>query len=397
MTLPVYLDNHATTRVDPRVVDEMVSLMTDGYGNASSRQHEYGWRAEAVVEHARRRIASLIGASADELVFTSGATESINLALKGIAEEHRSRGTHIITVATEHRAVLDTSARLQRYGFQVTTLGVDGCGLLDVDALRLAMRPETILVSVMAANNEIGTIAPLSAIGALCRERGILFHTDATQAVGKIPIDVRMMSIDLMSFSAHKMHGPKGVGVLYVRGVRPSIRLTPQIDGGGHERGLRSGTLNVPGIAGFGAAAEIAASEMALESVRVAGLRDRLVGGLTAAIDGVRVNGSPAERLAQNANILFPEVKAGALMMAMKDIAVSSGSACNTSSPAPSHVLRAIGLTDEEALCSLRFGLGRFTTQEEIDYAITRVTETVKTTGTLPLSLHAAQRMKNGR
>jgi cysteine desulfurase len=377
MNIPVYLDNQATTRVDRRVIDAMIPLMDEVYGNASSTQHEFGWRAEAAVEQARRRVAALIGALPEEIVFTAGATESVNIALKGAVRGLRARGNRIITAVTEHRAVLDTCTRLEQEGFEVIRVPVDRDGMVDPEDVRRAMTPGTILVSIMAANNEIGTIAPVEALGALCSERGVLFHTDATQAAGKVPIDMHAMHIDLLSFSAHKMYGPKGVGALAVRGGRPAIRLVPLLDGGGHEKGIRPGTLNVPGIAGFGVAAEIAAAVMPEESRRLSGLRDRLVGGLTGARDGIRVNGHPIHRLPHNANLLFPGANADAVMMAMKDIAVSAGSACSTASPEPSHVLRAIGLTREETLCSLRFGLGRFTTGEEIDYAIGRVKESV--------------------
>lgn len=379
MKLPVYLDNHATTRVDPRVIDVMVPLMSEGYGNAASRQHEFGWKAEAEVERARASVASLVGARPEEIIFTSGATESINLALKGLAEVRQSPGSHIITAATEHRAVLDACAHLERMGFKVTILSVDREGLVSPEDVRKAISATTILVSIMTANNEIGTIGPVVEIGAICRERGVAFHTDATQAAGKIPIDVDAMHVDLLSLSAHKMYGPKGVGALYVRTSGHSLKIEPQMDGGGHERGLRSGTLNVPGIAGFGKAASLAATEMRFESRQIGVLRDRLVEGLAAAIDGLRVNGDPTRRLPHNANVTIPGVKADALMMAMKDIAVSSGSACSSALPEPSHVLRAIGLGREDVLSSLRFGLGRFTTEEEIEYAVRRVAESAAT------------------
>jgi cysteine desulfurase len=381
MNIPVYLDNQATTRVDRRVIDAMIPLMDEVYGNASSTQHEFGWRAEAAVAQARRRVSALIGALPEEVIFTSGATESINIALKGAAGGYRARGNRIITAATEHSAVLDTCTRLELEGFEVIRVPVDRYGMVDPEDVRRAMTPGTILVSIMAANNEIGTIAPLEALGALCTENGVLFHTDATQAAGKVPIDMHAMHIDLLSLSAHKMYGPKGVGALAVRGGRPEIRLIPLFDGGGHEKGIRPGTLNVPGIAGFGVAAEIAAAVMPEESRRLSGLRDRLVEGVSEALEGVRVNGHPTLRLPHNANLLFPGANADAVMMAMKDIAVSAGSACSSASPEPSHVLRAIGLTREEILCSLRFGLGRFTTEEEIGYAIGRVTETVRKIG----------------
>ena len=377
MNIPVYLDNHATTRVDTRVIDAMIPLMDEVYGNASSTQHEFGWRAEAAVEQARRRVAALIGALPEEIVFTSGATESVNIALTGAARGRRDRGNRIITAGTEHHAVLDTCARLEQEGFEVIRVPVDRCGMVDPDDVRRAITPGTILVSIMAANNEIGTIAPVEALGALCSEHGVLFHTDATQAAGKVPVDMHAMHIDLLSFSAHKMYGPKGVGALAVRGGRPAIRLVPLFNGGGHEKGIRPGTLNVPGIAGFGVAAEIAAAVMPEESRRLSELRDRLVGGVSGALEGVRVNGHPTLRLPHNANLLFPGAGADAVMMAMKDVAVSSGSACSSASPEPSHVLEAIGLTREETLCSLRFGLGRFTTGEEIEYVIGRVKETV--------------------
>jgi len=377
MNIPVYLDNQATTRVDRRVIDAMIPLMDEDYGNASSTQHEYGWKAEAAVEQARRRVASLVGAGAGEIVFTSGATESINLALKGAARSLRGKGNRIITAVTEHRAVLDACRSLGEEGFEIVHVPVDGFGLVDPDDVARAITPGTILVSIMTANNEIGTIAPVGAIGALCRERGVLFHTDATQAAGKIPVDMRAMHADLVSFSAHKMYGPKGVGALALRAGRPPVRLVPLLDGGGHEKGIRPGTLNVPGIAGFGVAAEIASAVMPEESRRLAALRDALVGGIAAGVEGAVLNGHGSLRLPHSANLRFPGARADAVMMAMKDIAVSTGSACSSASPEPSHVLRAIGLSREETLCSIRFGLGRFTTEEEITYAIGRVTRTV--------------------
>ncbi len=375
--LPIYLDNHSTTRVDPRVVEAMLPYFTEHYGNAASKQHEFGWRAEAAVEQARKHLATLIGAGAEEIVFTSGATESINLALKGVAEAYASRGKHIITAATEHKAVLDCCKRLEKYGYRVTILPVDRTGLITLDALRDAITYETVLVSIMAANNEIGTLAPIEAIGTVCRERGVLFHTDATQAVGKVPVDVRAMNVDLMSFSSHKMYGPKGVGALFVRAASPRVKLLPQIDGGGHERGLRSGTLNVPAIVGFGEAARIAAQEMEEERGRTARLRDRLVQQILSTLEATWLNGHPTNRLPNNANITFKDADADAIMMEMKDVAVSSGSACSSAQPEPSHVLKAIGLSTEEAKCSLRFGVGRFTTEEEIEFALARVVETV--------------------
>ena len=376
LALPLYLDNHSTTRVDPRVVDAMVPYFSEQYGNAASKYHEFGWRAEAAVERARRQIADLIGAGQKEIIFTSGATESINFALKGIAEANRFRGNHVITAATEHKAVLDTCAKLEKMGFDVTYLQVDEHGMVSLSDLEKAINERTIAVSIMMANNEIGTIAPVRDIGALCRERGVTFHTDATQAVGKIPVDVRAMNIDALSFSAHKMYGPKGVGALFLR--EGGVRVAPQMDGGGHERGLRSGTLNVPGIVGFGSAAALCEQEMKMDAARLGHLRSKLVEGITSQLEETQINGHPAERLSNNANITFKGVKADTLMMDMKDIAVSSGSACSSSSPEPSHVLAAIGLSREDVLSSIRFGLGRFTTDEEIDYAIDRVVETVK-------------------
>jgi cysteine desulfurase len=375
---PVYLDHHSTTPVDPRVVEAMLPYLTEHFGNAASKHHRFGWTAEAAVERARKQIALLVGAEADEVIFTSGATESINLALKGVAEAYRNRGTHIVTVATEHKAVLDTCQRLKHAGFEVTYLAVDSFGRVEPDALLENLRPSTILVSIMAANNEIGTIAPLEALGALCRERGILFHTDAAQAAGKIPIDMRGMSIDLLSLSGHKLYGPKGIGALVVRKTKPAIRLVPQMDGGGHERGFRSGTLNVPAIVGFGVAAELCRNVMTDEQTQTALLRDRLVAGIVGQLDDVRSNGDPEHRLPNNANLTFAGVRADRLIMDMKDIAVSTGSACSSASPEPSHVLKAIGLKDPEVLASVRFGIGRFNTTEEIDYAVRKVVETVR-------------------
>ncbi len=379
LKLPVYLDNHATTRVDPRVVETMMPYFEEHYGNAASRHHEFGWKAEAAVEHARAQVARLIHADPKEIVFSSGATESINLALKGIAEGHASRGDHVIAAQTEHKAVLDTCARLAHYNYNVTYLPVDRDGLVSPDAVRDAITGQTILVTIMLANNEIGTIAPLREIGMLCRQRGVVFHTDATQAVGKIPVDVSELNVDLMSFSAHKMYGPKGIGALFISKTRPRLSVVQQIDGGGHEHGLRSGTLNVPAIVGFGKACEISEAEMADESARTAKLRNNLVDGISAGVEGVFINGHPFARLPQNANLTFARVNADRLMMEMKDIAVSSGSACSSASPEPSHVLKAIGLSGEAIRSTLRFGLGRFTTQEEIDYVIQRVVDSVKT------------------
>ncbi len=377
MRLPVYLDNNATTRVDDRVLQAMLPYLTEKYGNAASRQHEYGWSAEGAVGAARARVASLVGASPSEIVFTSGATESINLAIKGIAESLQAKGDHIITATTEHKAVLDTIDNLERHGFRISRLPVDRHGLVNPDDVAKAITGRTILVSIMAANNEIGTLAPVAEIGRMCRARGVVFHVDATQAVGKVPVAVQMMSVDLMSFSAHKMYGPKGIGALYIRSSRPALRLVPQMDGGGHERGLRPGTLNVPAIVGFGSAAEIAMRELAQDAAHTARLRDQLVNSLTRELPDVVLNGHPSERLPNTASLAFGGVDADRLMMDMKDLAVSTGSACSSASPSPSHVLKAIGLKPEDVRSTLRFGLGRFTTDEEISYAVGRIVETV--------------------
>jgi cysteine desulfurase len=377
MRLPVYLDNHATTPMDPRVLEAMMPYFTEHFGNAASKAHEYGWMAEAAVDVARGQVARLIGADSSEIIFTSGATESINLALKGLVEGHRRRNRrqrmHIVTVATEHHAVLDTCKALGMSDVTYTVLRVDSSGRIDPDDVARAIQDDTILVSVMWANNEIGTIAPMPGISEVCRERGVLLHTDATQAVGKIPVDIRQNHIDLMSFSAHKCYGPKGIGALYVRGGGQRIPLAPQLDGGGHERGLRSGTLNVPAIAGFGKAAKIAASEMEVESMRIAGLRDLLEQRISAALPDVLFNGHPVERLANSASITFPGRRADAMILAMNDVAVSTGSACSSAVPEPSHVLQAIGRSAADARSTLRFGVGRFTTEEEILYAAQRV------------------------
>ncbi len=378
LRLPIYLDNHSTTQVDSQVVDAMLPYFSEQYGNAASKQHEFGWRAEAAVEAARKTIARLIGAEKNEIVFTSGATESINLALKGVAEAYASKGNHIITAATEHKAVLDTCKRLEKYGFQISILPVDRYGLVSVVDVENAITEKTTLVSIMTANNEIGTIAPIREIGEMCRVRNIIFHTDATQAVGKIPVDVIAMNIDLLSFSSHKMYGPKGIGALFVRSTTPKLRVMPQIDGGGHESGLRSGTLNVPAIVGFGEAAKLAHAAMEEESVQIKHLRDRLENGILAQVPDSFVNGHPTSRLPNNSSITFRFAEADRMMMEMKDVAVSSGSACSSDEPEPSHVLRAIGLNNEDAKSSIRFGVGRFTTEQEIDYVIQRVRETVQ-------------------
>jgi cysteine desulfurase len=369
--LPIYLDNHATTRTDPRVVAAMLPYFDTVYGNPASVSHAFGWEAEAAVEAARARVAALIGADPKEIVFTSGATEANNLALKGAVPFLRARGNHIVTAASEHRAVLDPLRRLAREGWDVTFLPPDEYGLVTAEAVAGALTERTVLVTIMAANNEVGTINPIGAIGRLCREREIVFHTDATQAVGKIPVDVA--HADLLSLSAHKFYGPKGIGALYVRRRAPRVRLEPQMDGGGHERGLRSGTVAVPLVVGLGAAAEIAAAEREVEAARLLDLRVRLHAGIRERVAEIRLNGHPTERLPGNLNLSFAYVEGEALMMAMRDVAVSSGSACTAAEPEPSHVLRAMGLDDDLARASLRFGLGRFNTAEEIDFTIEAV------------------------
>ncbi len=364
----IYLDNHATTPMDPRVLEEMQPTFTRVFGNAASRNHEFGWEAEELVDQARDRIARLINAGSKEIVFTSGATESNNLAIKGVAEMHREKGNHLITVVTEHKAVLDPCKRLESEGYEVTWLPVGRDGLIDLNRLADAIGDKTILVSIMAANNEIGVLQPVAAIGEICKERGVLFHTDATQAVGKVPMDVEALGIDLMSLSAHKLYGPKGIGALYVRRRKPRVRLTCQMDGGGHERGMRSGTLNVSGIVGLGKACDLANAERVEEGARIGALRDRLEGRILGALDEVYVNGSRDHRLPGNLNISFAYVEGESLLMGMNDVAVSSGSACTSASLEPSYVLRALGIGDELAHSSIRFGLGRFNTEEEIDY-----------------------------
>jgi cysteine desulfurase len=378
MTRPIYLDYHATTPVDRRALEAMLPYFTEKFGNAASRQHAYGWEAQDAVDRAREQVAALIGASSGEVIFTSGASESNNLALKGATCLLRDRGDHIVTVATEHRSVLDTFTRLEQEGFRVTRLGVDREGFIDLDALRAALRPGTILLSVMAANNEIGTIQPLEAIGAIAAERGVLLHTDAAQAAGKIPLDVRGMQIDLLSLTAHKFYGPKGAGALFVRRRKPRIQLACQIDGGGHENGLRSGTLNVPGIVGLGAAAEIGRCDMPEESRRLTALRDRLLALLHQELPGVRVNGPlGVRRLPHNLHVSFEGIEGERLLMSLGDLAVSTGSACSAGSQKVSHVLEAIG-APESAGPSIRFGLGRHTTDLEIDTAAARVVKVVR-------------------
>lgn len=373
VTTPIYLDNNSTTRTDPRVVEAMLPYFTEVYGNAASRSHPFGWSAEEAVDNAREQIARVIGADPKEIIITSGATESDNLAIKGIAEMYADKGDHIITVVTEHKAILDACKRLEKEGKRVTYLSVQPNGLIDLEELKAAITDKTILVSIMAANNEIGVIQPIREIGTICRERGVLFHSDAVQAYGKIPLDVNADFIDLASITAHKVYGPKGIGALYVRRRNPRVRLTAQMDGGGHERGFRSGTLNVPGIVGFGKAAEIARLEMAEETERLIYLREKLRRGIQDAIDETYVNGTMEHHLPGNLNISFNYVEGESLLMGLKDIALSSGSACTSASLEPSYVLKALGVGDELAHSSLRFGIGRFTTEEEIDFVVNRV------------------------
>jgi cysteine desulfurase len=367
--LPIFMDNHATTPVDPRVLDEMLPYFTTKFGNAASRSHSFGWEAEEAVDYARERIARLIGAKdTKEIVFTSGATESDNLAIKGVAELYKDKGNHIITTMTEHKAVLDTCKRLEKQGYEVTYLGVATDGRVDPDDIKRAIKDKTILVSVMLANNEIGTVQPLEEIGKITRERGVLLHSDAVQGIGKVDFDVQKMNVDLASLTAHKIYGPKGVGALYVRRSKPRVRLVAQMDGGGHERGMRSGTLAVPLIVGFGKACDIMIQEGKGESTRLILLRERLRERIMRRLDEVYINGSVEHRLPGNLNLSFNFVEGEGLMMAMKDVAVSSGSACTSSSLEPSYVLRALGVGDELAHSSIRFGLGRFNTDEEVDY-----------------------------
>ena len=372
----VYLDHHATTPVDPRVLTTMLPFFGPKFGNAASRSHRFGWEAEQAVEFARKRVAALAGATPREIVFTSGATESNNLAIKGVAEAYRAHGNHIVTVATEHKAVLDPVRHLERFGSTATVLPPRTDGMIDLDRLRAAIRSETLLVSVMYANNEIGVIQPVREIGAICREKNVLFHCDAAQAFGKVPIDVNADRIDLMSVSGHKMYGPKGVGALYVR--RRSVQLAAQMDGGGHESGLRSGTLNVPAIVGFGEACALCAAGMAEENSRVSELRNRLLRQLQQGLEAVTVNGSLESRLAGNLNVSFAGVNAETLLMSLPEVALSTGSACSSAVAEPSHVLRALGMTEETARSSVRFGLGRFNTEEEIDFVAGKVIESVK-------------------
>jgi len=376
-TRPLYLDYHATTPVDPRVLDAMLPFFSESFGNPASRQHAWGWEAEKAVDRARAQVAALVNASAAEIIFTSGATESNNLALRGMAERLRDRGQRIVTIATEHKSVLDTCARLRDRGFDVAVVGVTPEGYVDMDAFRAAVTPGTILVSAMAANNEIGTVQDLAALARVAHAAGALFHTDAAQGAGKVPIDVVAMDVDLLSLTAHKFYGPKGCGALFVRKMKPKLLPVAQVDGGGHEHGVRSGTLNVPGIVGLGAAAELCQREMAVESVRLAALRDRLLGHLRTSLDGVRVNGTLERRLPHNLHISFDRVEGEALLMALGDLAVSTGSACSSGSQAPSHVLKAIGAIGDRGGASIRFGLGRTTSEQDVDFAARRVIDVV--------------------
>jgi cysteine desulfurase len=378
MKLPIYLDNHATTPVDPRVLDAMLPYFKDQFGNAASRNHSFGWEAEEAVEKARKQVASLIGATAKEIVFTSGATESNNLALKGVAQMYAEKGNHIITAASEHKAILDTCKHLEKEGCRVTYLPLQADGLIDLEMLKESFTDKTILVSIMYANNEIGVIQPIREIGKMCKERGVLFHTDMVQAAGKVPVNVIEDNIDIGSISAHKIYGPKGVGALYVRRKSPRVQLTAQMDGGGHERGMRSGTLNVPGIVGLGAACAISQAEMGEETKRLQGMRDYLKDRLMSELDEIYVNGSIEHRLPHNLNISFAYVEGESMLMGINDIAVSSGSACTSATLEPSYVLKALGMGDDLAHSSIRFGIGRFNTQEEVEYTAGRVIEVVK-------------------
>jgi len=378
MKLPIYMDYHATTPVDPRVLDAMMPYFTGKFGNAASRNHPFGWEAEEAVEAARKQVADLIGANAKELIFTSGATESNNLAIKGAAEMYREKGNHIITCVTEHKAVVDTCKKLEKQGLRVTYLPVQKDGRINLDELRASITDKTILITIMTANNEIGVIQPIAEIGAIAKEKGILFHTDAVQAVGKVPFDVTALKADLVSISAHKIYGPKGVGALYVRRRNPRVLLAEQISGGGHERGMRSGTLNVTGIVGLGKAAELCRLEMQKDTERLGKLRDRLNEGLHKNLDEIYINGSMEHRLPHNLNISFAYVEGESLLMGINEVAVSSGSACTSASLEPSYVLKALGAGDDLAHSSIRFGLGRWTTDEEVDYVIDKLTKVVR-------------------
>jgi cysteine desulfurase len=375
--LPIYMDNHATTPMDPRVLEAMLPYFTDKFGNAASRNHSFGWAGEEAVENARQQVASLINATAKEIIFTSGATESDNLMIKGVAEMYREKGNHIITQAIEHKAVLDTCKNLEKHGFEVTYLPVQKDGRVDPEDVRKAIKPTTILICIMYANNEIGVINPIAEIGKIAKERGIIFAVDGVQAVGKVPVDVQKDNIDLLAISAHKIYGPKGVGALYVRRRNPRVQLSAIIDGGGHERGMRSGTLNVPGIVGLGKACELCQQEMATESERLRGLRDRLKVNLEAKLDEVFINGSLEHRLPNNLNMSFAYVEGESLLMGINDVAVSSGSACTSATLEPSYVLKALGVGEDLAHTSIRFGLGRFTTPEEVDYVTDKMVQVV--------------------
>jgi len=378
MKLPIYMDYHATTPVDPRVLEAMTPFFNQHFGNPASRNHPFGWEAEEAVDTARKQVADLIGAAAKEVIFTSGATESNNLAIKGVAEMYREKGNHIITCVTEHKAVIDTCKKLEKMGARVTYLPVQKDGRISLDDLRAAITDKTILITIMSANNEIGVLQPIAEIGAVAKEKGIIFHTDAVQIVGKVPFNVNEVKADLVSMSAHKLYGPKGVGALYVRRRNPRVLLAEQINGGGHERGMRSGTLNVPGIVGFGKAAELAKQEMATEGQRLRTLRDALNAKLHANLDEIYINGSMEHRLPHNLNISFAYVEGESLLMGINDVAVSSGSACTSASLEPSYVLKALGAGDDLAHSSIRFGLGRWTTDEEVDYVVEKLTTVVR-------------------
>ena len=378
MKLPIYMDYHATTPMDPRVFEAMRPYFLEIFGNAASRNHSFGWEAEEAVEKSRKQIADLIGATAKEIIFTSGATESNNLALKGVAQMYAEKGNHIITAATEHKAILDTCKHLEKEGVRVTYLPVQANGLVDLEMLREAITDKTILISVMYANNEIGVVQPMAEIGKIAKARGVLVHTDGVQAVGKIPVNVIKDNVDLMSLTGHKLYGPKGVGALYVRRKGPRVQLTAQMDGGGHERGMRSGTLNVPGIVGFGEACALCQVEMPEESKRLAHLRDKLRARLERDLDEVYINGTMEHRLPHNLNISFAYVEGESLLMGINDVAVSSGSACTSATLEPSYVLKALGAGDDLAHSSIRFGLGRFTTEEEVDYVGAKVVDVVR-------------------
>ncbi len=378
MKFPIYMDYHATTPVDPRVLEAMMPFFTEKFGNAASRNHPFGWEAEEAVEAARKQVADLIGANPKEIIFTSGATESNNLAIKGAAEMYREKGNHVITCVTEHKAVVDTCKKLEKLGLRVTYLPVQKDGRISLDDLRAAITDKTILITIMTANNEIGVLQPIAEIGAIAKEKGILFHTDAVQAVGKVPFDVTALKVDLASISGHKIYGPKGVGALYVRRRNPRVLLAEQISGGGHERGMRSGTLNVTGVVGLGKAAELCRLEMAKDTERLRTLRDRLSEALHGSLDEIYINGSMEHRLPHNLNISFAYVEGESLLMGINDVAVSSGSACTSASLEPSYVLKALGAGDDLAHSSIRFGLGRWSTDEEVDYVVDKLTKVVR-------------------